>query len=190
MKPSSLPRLTGPSASTWLRFLTVTLTAVLLATSMTYADKGGKGDKGGKKHGGPPHSEKHAREWHDKRGWEHGSPWRGPGNWKASRAHDWHHQHATWVQRGGYGGFYISSTTYSMYFGSGNHFVIASQPVVYMGYPAFTHRGQRFVIVDPYPETWPENWYAHDEVYIVYDDGYYLYNRRRPGFAISVMVVR
>ena len=44
------------------------------------------------------------------------------------------------------------------------------------------------MMVDPWPEDWPPNWYANDDVYIDYDDGYYLYNRRYPGVGIAVSV--
>lgn len=35
-------------------------------------------------------------------------------------------------------------------------------------------------MADPYPEDWSEKWYDSDDVYIDYDDGYYLYNRSYP----------
>jgi hypothetical protein len=61
---------------------------------------------------------------------------------------------------------------------------------MYHGYARFSHHGQSFVMVDPYPSSWSDDWYARDEVYVTYNDGYYLHNRRHPGVAISVMVVR
>ena len=45
------------------------------------------------------------------------------------------------------------------------------------------------MMVDPWPAYWPDNWYSNDDVYINYDDGYYLYNRRYPGAAIAITVV-
>lgn len=33
------------------------------------------------------------------------------------------------------------------------------------------------MLVDPWPEYWPMNWYAADDVYVGYNNGYYLYNR-------------
>jgi hypothetical protein len=34
----------------------------------------------------------------------------------------------------------------------------------------------------PWPESWGENWYETDDLYIDYDSGYYLNNRQYPGF--------
>jgi hypothetical protein len=59
---------------------------------------------------------------------------------------------------------------------------------MYLGYPRFTYGGFTFLLLDPYPEYWPANWYATDDVYIDYDDGYYLYNRRYPGDRLAVMI--
>lgn len=62
---------------------------------------------------------------------------------------------------------------------------------MYNGYPRFAYGGYSFMMVDPYPETWDENWYGSDEVYIGYDDGgYYLYNEAYPGDAVAVMVIQ
>ena len=44
------------------------------------------------------------------------------------------------------------------------------------------------MLVDPWPGSWAENWYADDDVYIDYDDGYYLYNRRYPGVRLAIVV--
>jgi hypothetical protein len=59
---------------------------------------------------------------------------------------------------------------------------------IYMGYPRFSYSGLAFMLVDPWPESWAENWYATDDVYIDYDDGYYLYNRRHPGVRLAIAV--
>jgi len=64
-----------------------------------------------------------------------------------------------------------------------------SSPVVYMGYPRFSYGGFSFMLLDPWPEYWPENWYSTDDVYIDYDDGYYLYNRRYPYVRLAVTVI-
>jgi hypothetical protein len=63
-------------------------------------------------------------------------------------------------------------------------------PTIYMGYPRFSYGGFSFLLVDPYPESWAENWYDTDDLYIGYDNGYYLYDRRYPsdGLAISVVL--
>jgi hypothetical protein len=57
-----------------------------------------------------------------------------------------------------------------------------------MGYPRFHWGGYWFLILDPWPEFWSETWYADDDVYIEFDDGYYLRNRRHPGIAIAISV--
>ena len=63
-----------------------------------------------------------------------------------------------------------------------------TRPVMYMGYPRFFYGGYSFLLVDPYPEYWPEDWYSADDVYIDYDDGYYLYNRSYPYVRLAVTV--
>ena len=93
----------------------------------------------------------------------------------------WESDHRTWAQRGGYGGYYIPQDRFSLYFGSQHWFRMHSRPTIYMGYPRFSYGGFSFLLVDPWPEYWAENWYDTDDVYIDYDDGYYLYNRRYPG---------
>jgi hypothetical protein len=64
-------------------------------------------------------------------------------------------------------------------------------PTIYLGYPRFSYGGYSFLLVDPWPEYWADNWYATDDVYIVYDDydnGYYLYNRRYPAIRLAISV--
>lgn len=63
------------------------------------------------------------------------------------------------------------------------------RPTIYMGYPRFSHGGFSFLLVDPWPEYWAENWYDTDDVYVDYDGGYYLYNRSHPDVAIAISVV-
>jgi hypothetical protein len=65
-----------------------------------------------------------------------------------------------------------------------------SRPIIVGGYPRFRYRGYWFMILDPWPERWSESWYDTDDLYIDYDNGYYLYNRRDPGFGIAIAVVR
>jgi hypothetical protein len=60
---------------------------------------------------------------------------------------------------------------------------------MYMGYPRFSYSGFSFMLLDPWPEYWEENWYQADDVYIDYDDGYYLHNRRHPGVRLAITVV-
>jgi hypothetical protein len=57
-----------------------------------------------------------------------------------------------------------------------------------MGYPRFSYGGFWFLLVDPWPGSWAENWYANDDVYIEYDDGYYLCNRSYPDFRLAITV--
>jgi len=74
-------------------------------------------------------------------------------------------------------------------FGPDHAFRIRARPTIYMGYPRFQVGSFGFMFVDPWPEYWAANWYLEDDVYVDYDDGYYLYNRRYPGVAIAVTVV-
>ena len=56
----------------------------------------------------------------------------------------------------------------------------------------FSYGGCSFLMVDPWPGDWPENWYSNDDVYIDYDyddGGYYLYNRSYPQYRFAVTVV-
>ena len=57
------------------------------------------------------------------------------------------------------------------------------------GYPQFQYGGYTFVLVDPWPSEWSENWYDSDDLYIGYDDGYYLYNEMHPGEAVAIAVM-
>ena len=77
-----------------------------------------------------------------------------------------------------------------VYFGSQHWFRMRSLPTMYMGYPRFEYGGYSFLLVDPWPEYWAENWYSADDVYIDYDDGYYLYNRRYPDVRLAITVAR
>ena len=50
------------------------------------------------------------------------------------------------------------------------------------GYPRFQYDGYWVTFIDPWPETWPPNWYETDDVYLDYTgDGYYIYDRNVPG---------
>jgi hypothetical protein len=57
-----------------------------------------------------------------------------------------------------------------------------------MGYPRFEYGGYAFLLVDPYPEYWADNWYDSDDLYIDYDDGYYLYNRGYPQVRLAITI--
>jgi hypothetical protein len=63
-----------------------------------------------------------------------------------------------------------------------------AQPTIYMGYPRFSYGGSSFMILDPWPEYWAEDWYLRDDFYIEFNGGYYLYDRRYPGVGLAVAV--
>ncbi len=62
-------------------------------------------------------------------------------------------------------------------------------PTMYMGYPRFAYGGFSFMLVDPWPEAWAANWYDSDDLYIDYNQGYYLYNRSYPGIGLAITVM-
>jgi hypothetical protein len=133
-------------------------------------------------------SREQAEAWQKQRGWLKNGGWKGHDSWQKNRAKHWVSEHRTWAQRGGYGGYYIPRDRFGMYFGPAHFFRIRTRPVIYMGFPRFEYSGFSFLLVDPWPETWAENWYDSDDVYIDFDDGYYLYNRRRPGVRLAITV--
>jgi hypothetical protein len=134
-------------------------------------------------------SQQQARTWQQQKGWSRNGAWQGHDSWDQNRAHNWASDHRTWAQRGGYGGFYIPQASFGIYFGSQHFFRIHSRPVIYMGYPRFQYGGYSFLMLDPWPEYWSDTWYDSDDVYIDYDDGYYLYNRRYPDVRLAVTIV-
>lgn len=134
-------------------------------------------------------NEKSVRAWQQQRGWQRQGGWGEHATWGEHRAVRWERDHRTWKQRGGYGGFFIPPGQFRKYFGPVHFFRIRTRPVIVMGYPRFRYGGYWFMIVDPWPEFWADDWYAGDDVYVDYDDGYYLYNRRHPGVAIAISVV-
>jgi hypothetical protein len=148
------------------------------------------GNRGDRARNYPPRipTQRQWRDWERQRSWRRNGAWRGQPTWQLGRSRNWRADHRTWVQRGGYGGFYIPWAQFSVSFGSGRFFRIGRQPIIVDGYPRFQYGGFSFMMVDPWPEDWPPNWYANDDVYIDYDDGYYLYNRRYPGVGIAVSV--
>ncbi|MEO7652261.1 MAG: hypothetical protein ABIZ80_17490 [Bryobacteraceae bacterium] len=119
-----------------------------------------------------------AHVWQQQRGWQKAGAWQGRNSWEQHRARQWSSDHRTWTQRGGYGGYYVPQERFRLRFGSSNMFRIGTRPVMSMGYPRFEYAGYSFLVVDPWPEYWSEDWYGADDVYIDYDEGYYLYNRR------------
>lgn len=106
-----------------------------------------------------------------------------------SRAGSWATDHRTWQQRGGYNGYRIPDDRFRLYFGAGHSFRISGLPLLFVGgYPRFQYDGYWVTFVDPWPESWPPNWYETDDVYLDYSDGYYLYDRNYPGIGIAVTV--
>ncbi len=135
-----------------------------------------------------PGPSRESRDWQRNKGWQKGGGWKGAKTWKGSRARHWDSEHRTWAQRGGYGGYRMPPARYNRYFGPGHYFRMRGRPVLYGGYPRFHYGGTTFLIVDPWPEYWPERWYDDDDVYVAWDDGYYLYSRRNPGVGISISI--
>jgi len=107
-----------------------------------------------------------------------------------ARAHSWATDHRSWRERGGYNGYRIPDDRFRAYFGRDHFFRIYGLPLVFVGgYPRFQYDGYWVTFVDPWPDTWPDDWYQTDDVYLDYtDDGYYLYDRSRPGVGIAVTV--
>ncbi|MDR3434294.1 MAG: hypothetical protein P4L95_20725, partial [Rouxiella aceris] len=110
--------------------------------------------------------------------------------WQDHRSQNWQSDHRTWQQRGGYNGYRIPENRYNGYFGPNHGFVIYSQPyMVVGGFPRFQYDGFWFSVVDPWPNSWANNWYETDNVYVVYQNsGYYMYNQRYPGIGIAISV--
>jgi hypothetical protein len=133
-------------------------------------------------------TQQQAVAWQQQRGWQQQGAWQGGSTWQQSRARRWESDHRTWEQRGGYGGYYIPQSSFGLYFGSQHFFRMRSLPTFYMGYPRFSYGGFSFLLLDPWPEYWSENWYDTDDLYIDYDDGYYLYNRRYPGVGLAITI--
>lgn len=138
----------------------------------------------------PHRTRQQAAAWQQQRGWLHqGGGWQEHSTWQQNRAQRWESEHRSWAQRGGYGGYYIPQARFSLYFGSQHWFRMHRRPTIYMGYPRFSYGGFSFLLVDPWPEYWAENWYDADDVYVDYDNGYYLYNRRHPGIGLAITVI-
>jgi mannose-6-phosphate isomerase-like protein (cupin superfamily) len=127
--------------------------------------------------------------WQQQRAWAPQGSWQPHTDWQQGRSQNWGNEHRNWGQRGGYGGYYISASIFGVSFGSQHYFRMHSRPYMYMGYPRFSYGGYSFLLLDPWPYAWGDNWYASDDVYIDYDNGYYLYNRRYPGVGLAVSVV-
>ncbi len=110
--------------------------------------------------------------------------------WPRYRAQSWNTQHRTWAQRGGYNGYRIPSSQFSLYFGRPHRFHLSHYRVrIVDSYPQFYANGFWFTILDPVPEYWNDDWYDSDDVTVIYgQDGYYLVNDRYPTTQISISV--
>ena len=151
--------------------------------------KSDKQDKADQPAGQPKRSEQEARAWQEKQGWLKPGVWAGQDTWQQHRAHRWSDDHRTWAQRGGYGGSYIPRDQFNRNFGPEHLFRLHGRPALYLGYPRFEYSGFSFLLVDPWPEYWSDNWYDFDDLYIVYDDGYYLYNRAYSQVKLAIAIV-
>jgi len=82
----------------------------------------------------------------------------------------------------------VPDERFRAYFGRDHFFRIYGLPMFFVGgYPRFQYDGYWATFVDPWPEAWPANWYETDDVYLDYtNDGYYVYDRMRPGPGIAV----
>ena len=111
--------------------------------------------------------------------------------WDGHRSQHWDTEHRRWQQRGGYHGYRIPDERFRGYFGSDHGFRIYGLPfLVVGGYPRFRYGGYWLSLVDPWPEYWGNDWYENDDVYVAYDNGYYLFNRRYPGTGIAISISR
>lgn len=136
----------------------------------------------------PPRATETARAWQARESWRRDA-WAARPTWREHRARHWERDHRTWAQRGGYGGYLIPQPQFVSRFGVSHPFFLGSRPVIYQGYPRFRCGGYWFLIVDPWPEFWVDDWYLRDEVYIdYYGDGYYLVNPRYPGIRVAITV--
>jgi hypothetical protein len=109
--------------------------------------------------------------------------------WDGHRSQHWDTEHRRWQQRGGYHGYRIPDERFRGYFGSDHGFRIYGLPfLVVGGYPRFRYGGYWLSLVDPWPEYWGNDWYENDDVYVAYDNGYYLFNRRYPGTGIAISI--
>jgi hypothetical protein len=137
----------------------------------------------------PQRTRQQAQTWQQQGGWRQQGGWQGQATFQQDRSSNWGSEHRDWGQRGGYGGYYIPLASFDLHFGTGHWFRIHSQPYIVAGYPRFQYGGFTFMMVDPWPGDWSQDWYASDDVYVGYDNGYYLYDRMHPGEAVAISVV-
>lgn len=110
--------------------------------------------------------------------------------WLEHRARRWKTEHQSWARRGGYKGFRIPADRFRRAFGRERAFRLSDQPIMIVDrYPRFRHEGYWFTVLDPWPESWSDDWYQTDDMYIEYtSDGYYLYDRSDPEVRLAVEV--
>lgn len=113
-----------------------------------------------------------------------------PKVWHERRARNWEAEHRDWKARGGYHGYRIPDERFDSRFGRNHHFRVYGHPLVLMGrYPRFQYGDYWFTLMDPVPESWNDDWYRTDDVYIVWDDdAYYLRNVSHPDQRIALTV--
>jgi len=106
------------------------------------------------------------------------------------RTGNWQSDHRTWQQRGGYNGYRIPDDRFRGYFGPEHGFRIYGLPFETLGgYPRFQYQGYWMSLVDPWPNSWANNWYDTDNVYVNYvDNGYYLFDTRYPGVGLAISI--
>ena len=129
------------------------------------------------------------RAWQTQRGWLQGGAWQAHDTWQEHRAQRWSSDQRTWTQRGGYGGFVIPQDRFDRNFGAQHVFRVRTRPVIYLGYPRIEFGGYSFLLVYPWPEYWPDNWYDVNDLFIEYDDGYYLHNRGYAQVRLAIAVL-
>ena len=109
--------------------------------------------------------------------------------WTQNRAKSWTSDHRTWVQRGGYQGVRVPDDQFTLNFGEAHRFRIDNLPCrTVKNEASFQYNGYWMSVVDPWPETWADGWYENDDVYVRYDNGYYLHNSRYPDVALSLQL--
>jgi hypothetical protein len=107
--------------------------------------------------------------------------------WMKTRAKTWDTEHRTWVQRGGYVGFRVPDDKIFPVFRSRacfpyQHVALSRNPgTTVLPVQRVLDAGRGSVA-----ESWADNWYDTDDVYVRYDNGYYLYNQRYPGVGLSL----
>jgi hypothetical protein len=110
--------------------------------------------------------------------------------WPRYRARSWSSEHRTWVQRGGYNGYRIPSSQFSLHFGRPHRFHLSGYQLRVVGaYPQFYVNGFWVTMLDPVPEYWGDDWYDTDYVTIVEsEDGYYLLDEAYPDAQVAISI--